>query len=460
MAKCSSDSFSFRLEQVGKLKNEDIVILDILDDLASCAKINTRTAASTGVGLDGLYYNAANVPEDAFGCSKNKCFNTGTLQGVATATSVTFPELVKNMEATNYAAGLLTGYALLPDNSESGAAATPISITVTIADYYDKNFANTDVYTISLTPELGAGLYPFVIDLGTAPTSTTGNGWTPSALGVRLKVTFGDVAVDDIVGISSFAFFESIEDLQIDKTVIVSCIDSIGDSQSFDVIEGACSGSEYDANSGSMTGTITANKVSGNFWLLNPTAYMSDMESIGVPAIATRTVVAETINGTEYGVIQLSDMMQDECGFIYIQTPGCANNSSELTRVSSPQPVKIDATQYQVLSTASGLANLGKILVSNEWVGQDLNVVYRKAVDADVIVVKNEFKSYHVRAIAPLNKKDGSVEYHIYENIFVTTAANNISRSSETTVELQFNVAADENGVRKYIARPKERFVY
>ena len=153
-------------------------------------------------------------------------------------------------------------------------------------------------------------------------------------------------------------------------------------------------------------------------------------------------------------------MIEGECGFIYIQTPGCANNATELVRVSSPIPMALESTQYQVLSTASGLANLGKILVSSDWIGQELNIVYRKTVDADIIVVRDEFKSYHVRAIAPLNKKDGSTEYHIYENIFVTAAANNISRSSDTTVELQFNVAADENGVRKYIARPKEKYVY
>lgn len=454
MSKCNSESFAFRQDQIGKLKNQDIIILDILDELSSCAKINARTAGTTGTGLDALYFNAANVPEDAFGCSKNKCFNTGTLQGTASATTVIFPELVKNLDATLYAAGILTGYALLPE------AAAALNISVEIADYYDATFANTDTYTVAIKPELGAGLYPFVIDLGTAPTSSKGNGWTPSTLGVRLKVQIATVAEDDIVGISSFAFFESLEDLQIDKTVIVSCIDSFGDSQSFDVIEGACSTSEFDPNSGTMTGTITANKVSGNFWLLNPTAYKSDIETIGIPAIVTRTVVAETINGTEYGVIQLSDMVENECGFIYIQTPGCANNASELTRVSAPQPVAIDGTQYQVLSTASGLANLGKILVSKEWVGQELNIVYRKAVEADVIVVKDEFKSYHVRAIAPINKKDGSVEYHVYENIFVTTSANNISRSAETTVELQFNVAADENGVRKYVVRPKEKYVY
>lgn len=454
MAKCSSENFTFRLDQVGKLRNEDIVLIDILDDLSSCAKINTRTAGTTGTGITGLFFNAANVPEDAFGCSKNKCFNTGTLQGTASATSVTFPEITKTMDATLYAAGLLTGYALLPESD------TAITISVTIADYYDSEFTNTDTYSVSLTPELGAGLYPFVIDLGTEPTSTAGNGWTPSTLGVRVKVAFAGVKSSDVVGISSFAFFESIEDLQIDKTVIVSCIDSIGDSQSFDVVEGACSTSEYDPNSGTMTGTITANKVSGNFWLLNPTAYLDDVDTIGVPSIVTRAVTSETINGTEYGVIQLSDMVEDECGFIYIQTPGCANNASELVRVSSPQPLALDATQYQVLSTASGLANLGKILVSKDWVGQELNIVYRKSVDAEVIVVKDEFKSYHVRMIAPLNKKDGSTEYHIYENVFLTSNANNISRSSETTVELQFNVAADDNGVRKYIARPTEKYVY
>lgn len=454
MAKCSSENFTFRLDQVGKLKNEDIVLIDILDDLSSCAKINTRTAGTTGTGVTGLFFNAANVPEDAFGCSKNKCFNTGTLQGTASATSVTFPEITKTMDATLYAAGLLTGYVLLPE------ADSAITVSVEIADYYDSTFTNTDTYAVSIKPELGAGLYPFVIDLGTEPTSSAGNGWTPSTLGVRIKAGLAGVKSTDVVGISSFAFFESIEDLQIDKTVIVSCIDSIGDSQSFDVVEGACSTSEYDPNSGTMTGTITANKVSGNFWLLNPTAYKEDTDAIGIPSIVTRTVTSETINGVEYGVIQLSDMVEDECGFIYIQTPGCANNASELIRVSSPQPLTLDATQYQVLSTASGLANLGKILVSKDWVGQELNIVYRKSVDAEVIVVKDEFKSYHVRMIAPLNKKDGSTEYHIYENVFLTSNANNISRSSETTVELQFNVAADDNGVRKYIARPTEKYVY
>ena len=139
MAKCSSESFTFRLDQVGKLKNDDIILIDILDDLASCAKINTRTAAASGTGIEGLYFNAANVPEDAFGCSKNKCYNTGTLQGLATATTVVMPEVTKTMDATLYAAGLMTGYVLLPEAETSGAGFNTLTIYVTIADYYDSN---------------------------------------------------------------------------------------------------------------------------------------------------------------------------------------------------------------------------------------------------------------------------------------------------------------------------------
>ena len=38
----------------------------------------------------------------------------------------------------------------------------------------------------------------------------------------------------------------------------------------------------------------------------------------------------------------------------------------------------------------------------------------------------------------------------------MTTVPNSISRSDETTVELEFTVAADENGVRKKIAKITE----
>lgn len=458
MARCDSKSFVIRTDQIAKLQNQDFIMIDILDDLASCAKINTRTAneatvASSNIGE--LFFNAANVPEDAFGCSKNKCYNTGCLQGSVTAAAqpAVFPGIRKTVDATLYAAGLITAYVYLPAGAEK-------TVTLKIADYTASDMTNCDEYSVEITPELGEGFYPIVFDLGSAPTTTTGEGWTPSQLGVTMQIEIEGAAAEDIVGISSLAFYESIEDLQIDNVVIVTCVDTFGDNQSFDVIEGACSTSEYDPNSGSMTGTVTANKVSSNFYLLNPVAYKDEMQTIGVPAVVTRMVTEETIGGTKYGVIQLSDMIEDDCGFVYIQTPGCANNSTELVRVSSPVPVKLDGTQFQILSTASGVKNLGKILVGEDWIGQELNVIYRKSTDADVITIGNEFKQYNVRAIAPLRKKDGSIEYHLYENMFITTSANNISRTDETQIEIQFTASADENGIRKRVIRPREQFVY
>lgn len=457
MAKCDSKGFVVRLDQVGKLKSDDLIALSVLDNLASCAKIDTRTIntnnGATVSGLaDGYFYNAANVPEDAFGCSKNKCYNTGTFQGVVPdpVAEVVIGDFKKTMDATLYATGIVTAYILLPEGDHK--------VTLDIASYTANAWDNYDSFETTVHATKGNTLYPVRFDL-TDVVASEGNGWIVNQIGTKLrfKVDSANLKVDDLVGVSSIAFYESTEDLQINSTVLVSCIDTWGDSQSFDVIEGACSTSEYDPNSGTMTASITANKISENGRFLNPTMYKSDEDEFGVLNIVTRKVVAGDGELAEYGVIQLSDIIEGDCGFMYIQTPGCANNSSELTRVSSPVPIidpATDSTKFQVLtSDYNGDESLGKILVGKDWIGQELNIIYRKKVTAEVYEVRNEFREFHVNILAPLRKKDGTVEYHYYENAFLTTHANNISRSDETTIELQFTIAADENGIRKKIAK-------
>lgn len=457
MAKCDSKGFVVRLDQVGKLKSDDLIALSVLDNLASCAKIDTRTIntnnGATVSGLaDGYFYNAANVPEDAFGCSKNKCYNTGTFQGVVPdpVAEVVIGDFKKTMDATLYATGIVTAYLLLPEGDHK--------VTLDIASYTANAWDNYDSFETTVHATKGNTLYPVRFDL-TDVVASEGNGWIVNQIGTKLrfKVDSANLKVDDLVGVSSIAFYESTEDLQINSTVLVSCIDTWGDSQSFDVIEGACSTSEYDPNSGTMTASITANKISENGRFLNPTMYKSDEDEFGVLNIVTRKVVAGDGELAEYGVIQLSDIIEGDCGFMYIQTPGCANNSSELTRVSSPVPIidpATDSTKFQVLtSDYNGDESLGKILVGKDWIGQELNIIYRKKVTAEVYEVRNEFREFHVNILAPLRKKDGTVEYHYYENAFLTTHANNISRSDETTIELQFTIAADENGIRKKIAK-------
>lgn len=462
MAKCSSKGFTVNLDQVGKLKNDDMIAISILDDLASCAKINAREILVNGVAnLENGFYNAANTPEDAFGCSKNKCYNSGTYQGsVATAaTNVVIGDFKKTMDGTLYAAGVVTAYVLLPAGDHK--------VTLEIADYTDPAFENSNSTTVTVhATKSGEGsyLYPVKFDLTDIDETdgTTGTGWTPSTIGTKLRFTIdgAKLAAKDSVGISSIAFYESIEDLMLNKTALVSCVDTWGDSQSFDVVEGACSTSEFDPNSGSMTFSVTANKWSESLAYANPALHKTDEEEFGVLHVVTRKVMAAEGELEGYGFIQLSDMVENDCGFIYIQTPGCADNSSELERVSSPVPIldpATDSTKFQVLtSDYDGDKSLGMILVGKDWIGQELNIIYRQKRTAQVYSITNEFRDFHVNILAPLRKKNGTVEWHLYENAFMTTHANNISRSDETTIELQFTVAADENGVRKKIAKITE----
>ena len=467
MAKCDAKGFVVKADQIGKMKNEDLIAISVLDNLASCAKIDTKNIDSKDNldNLDNAYYNAANVPEDIIGCSKNKCYNTGSLQGEIKESKkdVVFGNFHKYVDATLYVTGTVVAYFYVSTPGD-------YRIKMDIAEYTEPawdNYAsvNTTIHAVS------EGFYLAKFDLTSTAQSEEGNGWNIDQIGVKLRFNVGGDAVTagDIIGISSVAFYESIEDLELNNTILLSCIDTWGDSQSFDVIEGACSTSEYDPQSGTMTANITTNKYTENLRFLNPTLYKSDDTTFGIMKIVTREVLdaAEYFENIDaglatelegYGVIQLSDAIED-CGFVYVQTPGCANNAHSLTRVNSPVPVMTenDSDKFQVLSTNyKGDFTKGLVLVGKDWIGQELNIVYRKEATAEVYEVTNEFRDFNVNILAPLRKKDGTIEYHYYENAFVTTLNNNISRSDETTVELQFTIAADENGVRKKIAKITE----
>lgn len=465
MAKCEAKGFNIKADQVGKLKNEDIIAISVIDELASCAKLDTRNIDNKNniTNLESVYYNAANVPEDSYGCSKNKCYNTGTLQGdVATAaTDVVIGDFYKNLDATLYATGLMTVFVYLPEGEHE--------VSLDIANYTQKDWANYATIKTTVHATQGEGFYAVKFDFASADQTETGTGWLVDQIGVKLRFTIGgkNLKADDIVGVSSIAFYESLEDFEISNTILATCIDTWGDSQQFDVIEGACSTSEYDPQSGSMTATITTNKFTENLRYLNPTLRKTDETDFGIMKIVTRQVLdaAEYFTGKDetlakelagFGIVQLSDTIEGDCGFLYVQTPGCANNSHALTRVNAPIPViaPTDGDLFQMLSSNyKGDYTKGLILVGRDWIGQELNFVYRKQATAEIYEVTNEFRTFNVNILAPLHKKDGTTEYHYYENAFVTAVNNNISRSDETTVELNFTIAADENGVRKKIAK-------
>lgn len=452
--KCDSKGFVVRADQISKLKDQDTILVSVTDVLTSCAKVDARNITKNLTNMDATtsIYNAANVPVDAFGCSKNKCYNTGTFQGPVTTAGadVIIGDFRKTFDASLYTAGLVTAYVLLPDGDHE--------VTFEIASYTEQNYTNSNSITRTVHATKGNGgsyLYPVEFYLGDL-SQTSGTGWVGGSVGAtfRVKIKGTNLAANDLVGVSSFAFYESTEDLKINHTIIFTCIDTWGDNQSLDVIEGQCSQSEYNSTSGSITFNMSVNKWTDNFRWLNPTWYETDDTEVGIPHIVTREVKAGTGELASYGLIQLSDMQEGSCGNMYIQTPGCANNSSMLERISSPVPVELAPGEFQVLtSDYNGIENAGTILVDAQWIGQELNIIYLQHHAAKVTQVTNEFRDFNCTIIAPLRKKNNEIEYHVYENAFLTTDVNAISRTDETTKDLQFTVAADENGVKKKIVK-------
>lgn len=452
MAGCKLDPFTFKTKQIGVIKKSDFVVVEINEDLNSCAKINARTIDTSGISnLETPYYNAAHTPADAFGCSKNKCYNTGTFQGlvaeagVGAEGGVTIGDFKKTMDATLYAVGLLTMYMYLPEGEHK--------ISVDIADYTEAGWVNYETYSKTVNATKGDYLYPVAVNLTDAP-EVEGNGWTPSTIGVKIRVRIDgtNLAKTDYVGVSSFAFYETVEALQNKRVAILSCLQNIGDNQSIDVVENNCATARPDPNSGSTTVTLTANKVSSNIEYANPFAHDEDTDMVWTPEAVSRTVNAGTGVLEGYGVIQLSDMSETGCGPVYVQTPGCANDTSELRAVSSPVPIisaETDTDKFQVLtSDFNGDASRGVILVAKEWIGQTLDIVYPREVAGTSMAVTNDIRDLKVRIYAPFRNADGTIEYHVYENALLTANAHSFTTSAGENRQFTFQVAADENGVR------------
>lgn len=460
MTKCDTSAFTLNYERMAKIKDQDVIYVSVTEDLNSCAKIDTRKIEEGADGanvtnLTGALYNAANVPQDEFGCSANKCANTGTYQGGVTtaATSVVIGNFRKTMDGSLYGAGILTAYVLLPDGDHK--------VSVDIADYTESGWDNYNTvdYTVHATKGgTASALYPVLFDLADLGTAT-GTGWSAGTVGVKLRVTIdgANLKANDRVGVSSFAFYEGLEDLEINKMIGLSCVNTLGDTLTYDVVEAGCSYSEYNTTTQTITFSATVNNWTHNFNYLIPNWHTTDETEAGIPRVVTRTVIAGTGELAGYGVIQLSDMVEGECDGIIVQTPGCANNSSELDRISSPIPVPFsegDSDKFQVLSTSyNGDSSLGMILVGQQWIGQDLNVIYRQRQEAEVSEITNEFREFKCNILAPFRKKDGTTEWHKYENAFITTTGDNISRTDDSTREVQFTIAANENGVKKKIIK-------
>lgn len=419
MGRCNNDALLRKITKKPIDKNLTEVDMMLYGQLPDCRRIDTRHFVSAGTGYT---YNKFDKPENRFECLRNGCVNTGTL----TLGSASDKLVVRTLEdATEWASGVITFYV-------KGTG----TVTVEVSD--DETFTNADKYTVTVASVLDDGFSPVVVDLSQAPTEV-GDGWTPSTNGAYIRLS-GSAKM----GFSSVGIFDSIADFALNDVVKLGCLSNIGGTYDISALERACAEAMYDPSGvSSFSQTITARRVSGNYWKLNA------LNSKGEAAEGFEMVTKEfTIaSGGDYGVVTLNDFFEDECGGVAIQmSRDCSVVDSALKQISIPVPVALDEDQFQIIHLAEGV----EIHFNASLVGEKASISYPKTVNVEEYVGNTDnLNTVKVRMSYPVIIEDGPdkciKEVHVFDHVLVTSFPANITEA-DTEFSFTVQIYADADG--------------
>lgn len=447
MGKCANDA-KFKMRGFQKLKNTAELYFNVNIDPDRCVLINTRDYIDISTGTTALY-NRYLVPNDAFDCLPDGCVNTGTLQLTKTDLADGDPSVTFRVDsdATEFYEGAMSYYVWVP---EAGNYTVETMIT-DIGQATPPVNADTYEYTITAT---GEGFYPVLVDFSQAPSSVTGSGWQASEAGARVSVSIGNGEDEGslTVGVSTFYFYDSIEDLEISTMVVISCMTEDTMDLTIDATDASCWGSGYDADSTAVEKTLTGNAITANYGALNPMEGKGEIRDWFVMHQDEREVRATTENGTQYGYIQIADWNEEECGFLQLGIADCRIQNTMFRRVMSPVPVALDERQFIIMDGSTDPLKAGKILVDASLIGQMITIYYAKREQRMVYASNpDNIGKKRVRMHQEICNTDGSVTTYTYNNVYVTTfPLTNLTNTDETPVALTLAIHRDMNNVFFY----------
>ena len=425
--RCNIDAL---IKKVGidKLSKEVEVSFALHRNLPDCRKINTRNYVAAS-DADAMSYNKLKKPVNRFECIRKGCINSGTLTMGAASDTVTFKA---QYDATDYAAGAVSFYVYTGNLQNSDF---PVTLTFKISDA--QAMTNSDVYTksIAASEQTEDGYVPVVIDLGATPTSTSGTGWAPGA------VSYIQLSADKVVGYSSISIYDSIEDFLINDVVKVGCLTSAGGSFDVPAIAATCLNSGYDDSGDSYTYTVEGTTVTPNYWKLNP-LIGKGTETEGFEIVTVeKTAVA---NGS-YATVTLSDLFQDECGYVTVQkVDECNVTDAFMYQLSVPNLVDLTEDQFQVVRNADGTTVL---YFNSAAVGTKLLISYpRMAEIVEEVASSENIGETRVRMTVPVDTSDGVKYIYIFDNVLITSFPFTINNSSETTFSFTITIQRDDEG--------------
>lgn len=438
MGRCTNKSY---IDKVGFniLDKETTIDFNVLTDIENCAHINTNRQYAVSANTVASW-NAYAIPKDVFNCDGVGCRNTGTLTLTrSTGTAALSASYQLTYDATEFYGGVATYYVHLP---EPGS----YSIATTISDIRSQ-FTAADTYTKTIVAE-AAGDFPIVVDLSKAPSTVVGGGWIASTAGINIRIAITPPTDVESVGISSIYFYDDITDFEVNDVVKLGCVEEIAGDLTIDPVDASCWGSGYDSQSISVERTITARKVTPNWWKLNP--LMTRGEAIEGWDIVEdeRPVCSVTIDGTTYGYIQVPDLQTDECGFLTVAVSDqCNVTDSALNRVSSPTLIDLSGDQYIVYDgTTTEALDAGTILFNERLIGLNVVVSYPKKVFVEEYIgVEQTLYERRVRMSFSITQTDGVKIRYIYNNVLITVFPWTYN-TEETSLDFTISIQRDKEG--------------
>lgn len=443
MARCANDA-KFNRMAYKKLENKTEIYFDVRMNPERCELINTRDYielhGDTGV------YNRYLIPGDAFDCLPQECVNTGTLMVTSDLEEENPGATFRvDSDATEFYGGAMTYYVWVPE-------AGTYDVMTKIYDVADAGATtkNADTY-VSIITATDAGFYPVLIDFSIEPAMTTGSGWIASTAGAIVNVSVGNGEAEGnlTIGLSTFYFYDSIEYLENNSMVVLSCPTDIASDFTVDAIDATCVDAGYDASSAASDITITANAITPNHGLLNPAEGRGETRDGFFIAKDERVVQRTTEFGGVYGYIQIADWNEEECGFVQLGIDTCRVFDSLFRRVMSPVPVSLDPRQFIVIGSEQNPLKKGTILVDESLIGETVIVYYAKRQQVRAYEAKEEnIGKKQVRAFWEFCVTDREFEAYLWNNLLVTSFSMlNVTSTDQPQITITLSPQLDKNGV-------------
>lgn len=422
MARCSNAEL-MRKVSLKKLNKQTEVDLSLIKELPDCRRLKAKAFSK----ISGTYtWDNYMRPVNRFECLPKNCTTSGTLTLAAASETVVYQI---PGDAREVASGILTFYV-----KASGAA------TVTVLLSEDDTFTNADQYTVSIgaTDYLDDGYYPVTIDLSQTPTDV-GDGWTPGPL------SYVQISSDAIIALSTIDFFEDMGEFELNQTVKLSCLSSLGGTFDVPAIEARCAESQYDDNVNSLSFPVTAALASANWLFLNPMMGRGkEAEGFTIETIK-KTVESATVGGKSYGKITLSDAA-DDCGFYAVQrADGC--DPELMTEISIPTLQEFDMMHFQRIIEGENTV----LYFNADLVGVEMLVSYPRAVEVEEYTANTDnLNEVHVRMSIPyetegINGVKGTKYIYVFNNVLVTSFPFTVT-DQDTSFPFTFTILRDDGG--------------